>query len=210
MKRSTTAVLALAGLVVAGIAGSGCQTLQQLGNLRKLQFQLGNVQGFTLNGVDISRINQPSDVSPLDMVRLGQAIASKTMPVQFTLNVLAKNPNAPTGTGGAATPLYLSRLDWRLKIDGRETVNGVVNQQLAIPANGQTTTIPLTVGLDLYRFFADRGLNDLINLATAIGGASGSAARLELLAKVQVTVPGLGPISYPGEISIVDRQFSNP
>jgi hypothetical protein len=55
----------------------------------------------------------------------------------------------------------------------------------------------------------DRGLNDLIHLATAIGGARGSSSRLELLAKVQVTVPGIGAITYPNEISIVDRQFSN-
>lgn len=209
MKRSITTALLGFALVGGALSGLGCATLSQLGNLRKLQFQLGNVQGFRLNGIDISRISQPSDVGLVDMARLAQAIASRTMPVEFTLNVNARNPNAPTA-GATPTPLYLSRLDWRLKIDGRETIAGVVNRQLEIPAGGQTTTIPLTMQLDLYKFFADRGLNDMINLATAIGGASGSSSRLELLARVQVTIPGIPtPITYPGEISIVDRQFSN-
>ncbi|HVK39370.1 MAG TPA: hypothetical protein VNA88_12590 [Candidatus Kapabacteria bacterium] len=209
MKRSTTRALIALALIASTVGGYGCAALSQIGNLRNLQFQLGAVQGFRLNGVDISRISQPSDVSPMDMVRLGQAIATKTMPVEFTLNVNARNPNTPTA-GAQPTPLYLSRLDWRLKIDGRETIAGVVNRQLEIPAGGQTTVIPLTMQLDLYKFFADRGLNDMINLATAIGGARGSSSRLELLAKVQVTIPGIPtPINYPGEISIVDRQFSN-
>jgi hypothetical protein len=212
MKRTTTSALLGLALAVTAVAGYGCAQLKQLSNaasnLGRLQFQLGNVQGFRLNGVDISRISQPSEVSMLDMARLGQAIATKTMPVEFTLNVNARNPNTPTA-GATATPLYLSRLDWRLKIDGRETIAGVVNRQLEIPAGGQTTVIPLTMQLDLFKFFGDRGLNDMINLATAIGGASGSSSRLELLAKVQVTVPGIGPFTYPNEISIVDRQFSN-
>jgi hypothetical protein len=214
MKRSITTALLGAFAVSAALAGLGCSAVQQLSgaaaNLRNLQFQLGDVNGFRLNGVDISRIQQPSDVSPADLLRLGQAIASKTLPVEFTLNVLAKNPNTPGAGTSTATPLYLSRLDWRLKIDGRETVNGTVNKRLEIPGNGQTTTIPLSIGLDLYKFFGDRGLSDLVNLAVTIGGARGSSSNLELLAKVTVDIPLIGQYTYPNEISIVNRQFSNP
>jgi hypothetical protein len=212
MKRTTaTALLGLA-VAAASVVGLGCSTLQSLGNLKKLQFQLGNVNGFRLNGVDISRIRSASDINPLDLARLGQAIAMKSMPVEFTLNVLAKNPNAATstGTGNQATNLYLSRLDWRLLIDDRETINGVVNRRLEIPGNGQTTTIPLTMQLDLYKFFGGQGLNDIIGLAMAIGGANGSSSRLKLVAKVTVDAPIIGPVTYPNEITIVNTQFSNP
>ncbi|MBC8145307.1 MAG: LEA type 2 family protein [bacterium] len=213
MKRTITPALLVALVLVTGLVGYGCSTLQgigaALGSLKKMQFQLGDVNGLRLNGIDVSRINRVSDVGPMDMVRLGHAIASKSLPMEFTLNVLAKNPN-DGASGTKATPLYLSRLDWRMKIDGRETVSGVVNKKLEIPGSGQTTTIPLTVQMDLFKFFGDKGVDDLVNLAVALGGSKGSSSRIELLAKVQVDVPGIGPINYPGEISIVDKQFSNP
>lgn len=213
MKRSIKPTLLVSIVLIAGVAASGCSTLQglgaALGSLKKMQFQLGDVNGLRLNGVDVSRLSRVSDVSPLDMVRLGHALATKSLPMEFTLNVLAKNPNDGS-SGSKATPLYLSRLDWRMKIDGRETVSGVVNKKLEIPGSGQTTTIPLTVQMDLFKFFGDKGIDDLVNLAVALGGTKGSSSRIELLARVQVDVPGIGPISYPGEISIVDRQFSNP
>jgi hypothetical protein len=207
----TTALLGVA-LVAASLAGLGCAQINALGNLKKLQFQLGTVNNFRLNGVDLSRISSGGQIGPMDMARLGQALMMKTMPVEFTLNVLAKNPNAATAgaAGNQSTNLYLSRLDWRLLIDDRETINGTVNQRLAIPGNGQTTTIPVTMGLDLYKFFGGQGLNDLIGLALAIGGANGSSSRLKLVAKVTVDAPIIGPVTYPNEITIVNTQFSNP
>ena len=213
MKRSTVSALLGTAIIASALFGYGCSTLKDLSSAlvgaKKIQFQLGKVDGLRLNGIDVSRISRASDVSIVDMARLGHAIASKSMPVEFTLNVLAKNPNDGSA-GSKATPVYLSRLDWRLKIDGRETVAGVVDRRLEIPASGQTTTIPFTVQLDLYKFFGDKGIDDLVNLAVALGGARGSSSRLELLAKVQVDVPGFGPVAYPGEISVVDKQFSNP
>lgn len=213
MKRSTVRATLVAALIATTLTGYGCSTLKDFGaalaSAKKIQFQLGEVDNMRLNGIDVSNISRANDVSPMDMIRLGRAIATKSLPAEFTLNVLAKNPN--TGAGGTKpTSLFLSRLDWRLKIDGRETVAGVIDRRLEIPANGQTTTIPFTVQLDLYKFFADKGIDDLLNLAVALGGVRGSSSRLELLAKVQVDIPGFGSVSYPGEISIVDRQFTNP
>jgi hypothetical protein len=204
-------ILLLATVLLAG-SGLGCAQLQgvknALTNLQNLQFKLDNVNNFAVNGIDISHFTQLSQINPLDMVRLGQMFASKSLPVSFTLNVAAKNPN--NGTGGTqSTPLYLRKLAWTLLIDNRTTINGLVDQRLSIPGTGQSVNIPLTVQLDLYKFFNDKGLNDLVNLALAVGGAQGSASRLKLSARVTVETP-LGLADYPGELTIVDKQFTNP
>lgn len=204
-------VLLAAAVLMAG-SGVGCTTakgvMNALTNLQKLQFKLDNVNNFRVNGIDISRISQPSQISPLDIARLGAMIASKSLPVSFTLNVAAKNPNDGSG-GTQSTPLYLRKLAWTLLVDNRTTINGVVDQRLSIPGSGQSVTIPLTMNLDLYKFFSDKGLDDLMNLALAVGGAQGSASRLKLTARVSVETP-IGVIDYPGDLTIVDRQFSNP
>jgi hypothetical protein len=56
------------------------------------------------------------------------------------------------------------------------------------------------------KFFKDQGYESVINLALALGGVSGSSARVTLKATPTVDT-FLGPITYPGEISIIDREF---
>jgi hypothetical protein len=205
------AAIALLGLSLA-VVSPGCKTLKDVTNaltgFQKLQFKLGDVNNFRLNGVDVSKVSQQGQINPLDIARIGAAIAQKSLPVEFTLNVLAKNPNDGS-SGTQATPLYLRKMAWTMLIDGRTTINGTVDQRLQIPGSGQTTTIPLTVGLDLYKFFNDKGMNDLVNLALALGGAQGSSSRLKLTARVSVETP-LGVIDYPGELTVVNTQFTNP
>ena len=49
----------------------------------------------------------------------------------------------------------------------------------------------------------------LLNLALSVAGKQGSTARLSLHAKPSVTVAGI-PLEYPDEITILDKQFTNP
>ncbi len=204
---------ALAALLCASLAftGVGCKSLKDitsaLTDLRRLQFKLDRASNFAVNGVDVSRITQPSQISVTDAARLLSLFTQKSLPVNFTLNVQARNPN--TGQEGTrSTPLYLRRIAWTLLIDDRTTINGVTDQQLEIPGSGQSVNIPITMSLDLYKFFGDRGLNDLLNLALAIGGANGSSSHLKLTSRISVQTP-LGVVDYPGDITIVDTQFSN-
>jgi len=211
MKRFTRPVL-LGALVLMMVGSMGCKSIKgitdALTNLKKLQFKLGDVNGFRLAGIDVSDVTQKSQIRATDILTLTSAVAQRKLPVDFTLNVLARNPNDGSGSA-TSTPLYLRKLAWTLLIDDRTTINGVVDQRLEIPGTGQTTTIPLTISLDLYKFFSDKGLDDLVNLALAVGGAQGSSARLKLTAKASVETP-LGVIDYPGELTIVNTQFTNP
>lgn len=207
MKRFTQSTAAMLVALLCSVALSGCQQLKNvaaLANIKNLQFKLGDVNGFLLNGVDIS--NQ-TKIGPLEVAKVGAAVARGTLPVEFTLNVLAKNPN--TGSGSTQpTPLYLNKMEWTMIINDRTTISGVVNRELEIPASGQTTTIPLQMRLDLFKFFNDESAADLIDLALAIGGANGSSTNLKLLAKVAVRVPGFGTVNYPGELTIVNHTFT--
>jgi hypothetical protein len=77
-----------------------------------------------------------------------------------------------------------------------------------VPGTGDITVIPLRIDIDLKEFFAERGYQSLINLALALGGAQGSSSKVALYAKPTVSTV-LGDISYPGELKIVDTQFTN-
>src|SRR5438552_16180452 len=179
--------------------------LDAINNLERLQFKLGRATNFSLAGVNLSSITSISNFSIIDAANLLASFTRGQLPASFTLNVLAKKPN--DGTGGTKNAsAVLKSLAWRLLIDNRETITGNIPNNITSPGVGQEVTIPIVMSLDLIRFFNNQGYESLINLALAIGGRSGSSSRLTLNATPTVDTP-LGPITYPGEISIIDREF---
>jgi len=186
-----------------------CNTLKeiskQITNLQKCQFKLENVAGFKLAGIELSKISSLKDFNLLDAAKLLQTFNKKQVPVSFTLNVAALNPNDGT-SGTAKSAVTLSKLDWKLLIDNVQTITGAVNQSIELPGSNQKTIIPLEMGLDLYKFFGDKGYESLINTALAIGGVKGSTSKLTLNATPTISTP-YGPMTYPGEIQIIDKEF---
>lgn len=198
-------------VIVATLFLGSCKTLNQfadsLNNLQRLEFKLDDVNNFSLAGVNLSNIKSVKDISIMDGIKLTKAFTEKRLPAQFILNVDAKNPNDGTG-GSKQSSATLSALDWKLYIDDKETIAGNINKELVIPGTGTSTTIPLVMNIDLYQFFGNKGYEDMINLALAIGGQSGSASRLKLDARPTVKTP-LGNMNYPSRITIVDKGWTN-
>lgn len=198
-------------VIVATLFLGSCKTLNKfadsLSNLQRLEFKLDNVNNFMLAGVNLSNIKSAKDISLMDGIKLTKAFSDKKWPAQFVLNVDAKNPNDGKG-GTKQSSATLSSFDWKLYIDDKETISGNINKEFVIPGTGSSETIPLVMNLDLYEFFGNKGYEDIINLALAIGGQNGSAARLKLDARPTVKTP-LGNINYPSRITIVDKGWTN-
>ncbi len=185
---------------------AGCAGLQNaMTNAQRLQFKLGRVSGFSLANVNIGNYSSLSNVNPLDLLSLTNSFAGGHLPVNFTLDLLAKNPDDGTG-GTAESSQIIKQIDWRLLIDNQETITGVVGNSITIPGIGQQVTIPIQISFDLMQYFKNGQLDNLFNLALALGGKNASASRLTL--KIKPTVETfLGRITYPGEIEVIDKEF---
>ncbi|MDZ7344643.1 MAG: hypothetical protein ONA90_09045 [candidate division KSB1 bacterium] len=199
-------------LVIVVVAASGCAVVQQmqdaLVNVRRLQFKLDSVMPGSLAGVNLAKVSEPTNLSVQDGLKLATAFAQKSLPLSWTLNVAAVNPNDGTG-GSPKKTATLTSLSWILKIEETETIAGNIASPIDIPGTGEATIIPLQMTLDLYEFFGDRGYKDVLHLALAIAGQKGSASRLALVATPEVEVGGI-KLKYPGQITIVDKEFTNP
>ena len=186
---------------------TSCSVYETIANLSRLNFKLGEVNNFTISGINLSNKKSYSDFNPLELLNLTQAISSGKLPASFTLNVEAKNPNDGTG-GYSKTDATLKAFPWKLNIDQTETISGNISAPVSVPGTGEITNIPLGLNIDLFEFFGNQGLENLANLALALGGQEGSASRLTLFATPTVSSP-LGDIKYPGELKIVDQSFTN-
>ena len=192
-------------LVAFAFMNFGCSgVMDAITNIQRLQFKLDKVTAMKVANVPLSNFSSISNIGVIDAANLLAAFTSGKLPVSFTLNVLAKNPNDGTG-GTKQSSAVIENLAWRLFIDNNETINGNVGN-ISVPGVGQSTNIPIGMSFDLLKFFTNGNYNDLINLALALGGSSGSSSRITL--KVKPTVSTIfGPVTYPGEFDVIDREF---
>lgn len=209
MRRPLRILACAAAAACAAVAVNGCATLGEIAdvmtNLQRLKFRVSGVSGFTLAGISIARKQRVEDFSVFDAYKLMKAFNDRRLPAGFTLDVEARNPNDGTG-GSTQTVSTLTSFEWRLLIDDKPTVSGNIEKPVEIPGTGQATVIPLKISLDLVEFFKDKGYDDLLNLALALGGAKSDISRISLDAQPRASTP-LGEITYPGRITIVSKEF---
>lgn len=190
------AVLSLA--LCLPLALGSCATLQEIANLRNVDFDIDRVSNANLAGVNVQRLQSYDDLSGGDVARLAAAIARGEAPLSFTLHVGAENP----ATNSVAARLV--QLDWTLFLDETETISGIFNDERVI-APGAKVDIPITMELDLVRFVG-RNIQDIVELAAAVSGQG--TKEIALRARPTVTTP-IGPITYPSDITIVRRDVGN-
>lgn len=190
-------------LVFSGIQ---CSVYETLTNVSRLKFKVGTVNGFELNGISFSGKSKLADFNALDAIKLTAAFTQGSLPASFILNVEAKNPNDGTG-GYRKSDATIQNFKWRLFLDDKETISGELDEPLTIPGTGEISTIPLKINIDLMKFFKDKGYESIVNLALALGGVQGSSSKITLYATPTVSSP-FGNITYPGELKLVDTEFS--
>ncbi len=183
---------------------NSCATLNALAGLTKAEFKLQDAVNVSLMGINLSSKKTIKDFSIVDGMNLLNSFNSGKMPLTFTLNVAARNPNKHDPKSGLSS-FSLSEFPYHLLIDGRETISGGIANAVPLPDGGQTTIIPLQASIDLKQFFGDKGYNDIINLALAISG-QGGVAKLALKAQPKISTP-IGSMTYPKELTIVSTEF---
>ena len=191
--RYRTALL-LVLLAVGGLAG--CQILREVSNLKDVRLRIDRVTGAQLAGISLAKVQSYDDLGGMDVARLGAALADGRLPLSFTLHVEATNPESNTLNA------RLTKMDWTLLLEERETVSGTFDREVVLRP-GIPTDVPVDVQLDLATLF-DENLQQLVDLATAVGG-EGPPTNVKL--KVQPTIQTrLGPMRYPNPITVVSEE----
>lgn len=203
MKKASSII----AIILITISFHQCSIYQTLTNLSRLQFKIGEVNSFRVSDLDISNKSSINDFNPTDVLKLTTMFTQGKLPVSFVLNVDAKNPNDGTG-GYSKTDATLKSFKWRLFIDDKETITGDIDAPVTVPGTGEITKIPLRINIDLLQFFKDQGFDKVLNLALTLGGKNGTTSKITLYAQPTVSTP-LGNITYPGELKIIDTQFTN-
>ena len=168
-------------------------------NLSQCQFRVASVTDVSVSGIALQAGMGYSDINPLNLIQLQSSLSSGTLPLQFTVNLEAKNPNS--------SPAGMSRMVWILFMDGNQLTQGVLEKPVEIPANGGTGNFPLAVNLDLVQALSGQALNSMVNLALNIAGQGSQPSRVTLKIKPSIVVSNQ-TLDYPGYVTI-NHDFSS-
>lgn len=184
---------------------TSCSILDTIENIQRLRFKLNSIADFKVSDISIASKRSYSDFSPVEILKLTSSILDGKLPIQFVLNVDANNPNDGTG-GSPKTNITIESFPWRLYIDNKQTISGNIGKPISVPGVGESTIIPLTMELDLFKFFENNSLESLLNIALKLGGAEGKPTDLQLVADPVLGTP-IGNLKYPNEITVVDFEW---
>jgi len=184
---------------------SGCSVYNSLMNISKLKFKLDSVGNFKISNIAVTRKSSLKNFNALEFLKLTSEVAKGTLPVTFTLNVDAYNPNS-VSSANQSTDITLESFPWKLFIDNKQTISGNISKPVVVPGKGGHSIIPLSISMNLMEFFKNSNLNSILNLALKLGGEKGSTSHIKIVADPVLGTP-IGNLRYPEPLTIVDSEF---
>jgi len=185
---------------------AGCSVFKTIENVSRLKYKIQSAAEYKVAGINVGDKKSLKDFKSLEALKITASAIKGTLPVTFTLFIEAKNPNDGSG-GYPSTDISIQSFPWRLFINDNETITGNIGQPVFVPGKGESTVIPIMIEFDIMKNIKEKNVDDIIELALQLGGIQKSTSNLKLLVK-PVIGTRLGNISYPSEITVVDKTFN--
>lgn len=158
-----------------------------------MEFRLDRVSDAEVVRIRLDPPPTYRDLSATQIARLGLAIASRDVPIGFTIHLEGRNPESNQVTA------RLIALAWSYRVDDREILGGRLDQSLRFPP-GQPVDVPVAIDFNLYRFFSGDA-RAIFDTAAALSGHAGGLHDVELRLTPRVDTP-IGAMDYPTPITI--------
>lgn len=196
----------LISFLLISILLAGCSVIKTLENVSRLKYRIHSADNYKISEISIGNKKSIRDFSAVEMLKLSSGILKGSLPLTFSLNIEAKNPNDGTG-GYPKTDLTLDSFPYKLFINEKEIISGNIENPVTVPGKGESTLITLKIEFDIAKSFKEKSLDDILSLILNLGGISGSTSDLKLTVRPVIGTP-IGKINYPNEISIIDKTFN--
>ena len=178
---------------------NSCSFLKEVTAFGKCDFRVTTLENPRLAGVDVSGIQSFGDIPFSQMGAITSSILQGRLPLNFTLNIEARNPNAITAA--------MNELEYIAMIDDVEVATGSLNQRVEIPANGGVTEIPLQLGTDIIEILQGESRQALVNFGLNLADSGNRPTRVSIKVKPTIVI-GAVELQYPGYYKL-NYEFSS-
>ena len=179
--------------VALGLASCDVLTqVAQMANFANCTFNFDSVNNIQMLGANLSKGMTRENLNISQGLALVNAIAKKSLPVTFNVNLDVKNPNSIAAS--------MAKMDYILTLNGKQVVSTTLNQAINVPANSNNTvSIPITT--DLFQLFSGESADAIVNLTFKLAGASSNPLNVGLKVKPYISI-GNQQLAYPDYLSM--------
>ncbi|NJO25734.1 MAG: hypothetical protein HC867_08195 [Bacteroidia bacterium] len=123
-------------------------------NFSDCQFKLDQLNWLSVSQVKIYP-NKKNNLTFMDFLAIGNALAQQKMPLLINLNIGVQNPNPKSAK--------MTKFDWKLQIAEKETLEGSVNTELEIGPN-ENKSLPAELEIEAYEILSKYSMDELQDL----------------------------------------------
>jgi hypothetical protein len=192
-------VLFLTGLIIF-VIGCGVSTqIKEAKTFAKCEFRLRSVTDLHLADINIQKVKSVSDLSLKKAAQLMAALkGGKPLPLTFTLNIQARNPNKEVAA--------MNKLEWILLVDDHEMARGVLEETVQVLPDS-AAEFPLKISSDLEKSLSGASRESMLKLAFNLVGEGNAPTHILAKLKPTIVIAGVS-IAYPGYID-VQKEFTS-
>ncbi|PRY07374.1 hypothetical protein CLV24_12323 [Pontibacter ummariensis] len=191
MKRSK---IGLALLLAVFLTGVGCRQVSDLKAFSEAKYSLQEVHDLELNGIDVMQKRGPEDFTTSEGDSLLASVSNNTLEASSTLYLQVHMPEPET-----AHQMTISQMKWQLLVDGKATLQGVVEEPMELHQG--LNKLPLQTTVTMVEEEGLRNYEGLSKLMTLLAKKKDLRQNLTFQIKPTVEMP-IGDLEVPAYIKV--------
>jgi LEA14-like dessication related protein len=159
-----------------------CDVLSGLASFVNCKYEFAGFSNPSVAGINLGNMTNINDIGAASLLKLTAGIISGSLPLSFTVNINATNPNS--------TAAQIAGLDWGIDLNSTNILSGTLNHSVAIPGSGGQTIIPLTIQTDLLQLFKGESKEHIMSFINHLLNAGEGSSNVAIRIRPSVMVGG--------------------
>jgi LEA14-like dessication related protein len=169
-------------LFMIGTTFVSCDVLSSVASFVNCKYEFAGFSNPSVAGINIGDVTDINKLNAASLFKLTTGILSGSLPLSFTANISATNPNS--------TPAHIAGLDWGIDLNSTNVLSGTLNHSVSIPGNGGQTVIPLTVQTDLLQLFKGESKENILSFINHLLNTGEGSSNVALRIRPSIMVGG--------------------
>jgi LEA14-like dessication related protein len=159
-----------------------CDVLSGALSFVNCKYEFAGFSNPSVAGINISNVTNINNLNAASLLKLTAGILSGSLPLSFTVNINATNPNS--------TVAQIAGLDWGIDLNSTNVLSGTLDHSVSIPGNGGQTIIPLTIQTDLLQLFKGESKENIMSFINHLLNTGEGSSNVAIRIRPSVMVGG--------------------
>jgi LEA14-like dessication related protein len=169
-------------LFITATTFTSCDVLSGIVSFASCKYEFAGFSNPSVAGINLSNMTSVNNLNPASMLKLTAGILSGSLPLSFTVNINATNPNATTA--------QIAGLEWGIDLNSANILSGTLDNPVSIPGNGGKTVIPLTIQTDLLQLFKGESKDSILSFVNHLLNTGEGSSNVSIRIRPTVLIGG--------------------